>query len=282
MDDDRGAAVDEERVRVGTEVYILVLELRVGVAFGIDREILDVAGVMALGIVESVLLAFGIEMRTGGFEVGAVALRILMEVDRMFTGRKAVKVKLKGDTGSLGRENDRSYGFALRVFEFYNGFGGAGQRGENQHSGQRDEVELWMFHAGNYSEKRGPVHLWAMPDSQGCGVYFGESFEIFPGKSAIMAVDAVERVTEQVPVDDFQSLEEKVYRTIEMYKAARQAQAAAERDAQRVRQQLEEREEQLVTLRRETVQLKKEREEIRGRVEKMLEQIDAIDEERAS
>jgi chromosome segregation ATPase len=97
-----------------------------------------------------------------------------------------------------------------------------------------------------------------------------------------MAVDAVERVTDEVPVDDFQALEERVYRTIELYKAARQAQAAAERDAQRVRQQLEEREEQLVTLRRETVQLKKEREEIRGRVEKMLEQIESIEEQRAS
>ena len=41
-----------------------------------------------------------------------------------------------------------------------------------------------------------------------------------------MALNAVERVTEQVPVDDFQALEEKIYRTIEMYKAARQAQAA--------------------------------------------------------
>ncbi len=109
-----------------------------------------------------------------------------------------------------------------------------------------------------------------------------ESFRILAGNSAIMALSAVEQVTEKVPADDFQALEEKVYRTIEMYKAARQAQAVAERDAQRVRQQLEEREEQLVTLRRETVQLKKEREEIRGRVEKMLEQIDAIAEERAS
>ena len=80
-----------------------------------------------------------------------------------------------------------------------------------------------------------------------------------------MAVDAVEQVTEQVPADDFQALEDKIYRTIEMYKAARQAQAAAERDAQRVRQQLEEREGQLVALRREAVQLRKEREEIRGR-----------------
>jgi chromosome segregation ATPase len=97
-----------------------------------------------------------------------------------------------------------------------------------------------------------------------------------------MALNAVEQVTEQVPADDFQTLEEKVYRTIEMYKSARQAQAAAERDAQRVRQQLEEREEQLLVLRREAVQLRKEREEIRGRVEKMLEQIESIAEERAS
>jgi hypothetical protein len=97
-----------------------------------------------------------------------------------------------------------------------------------------------------------------------------------------MALNAVERAAEQTPVDDFQALEDKIYRTIEMYKAARQAQALAERDVQRVRQQLEERDEQLVVLRRESVQLRKEREEIRGRVEKMLEQIESIAEERAS
>ena len=91
-----------------------------------------------------------------------------------------------------------------------------------------------------------------------------------------MASNAVEQLTEQVPADDFQALEEKVYRTIEMYKAARQAQANAERDAQRLRQQMEDREAELVRLRRETVQLKKEREEIRGRVEKMLAQIESL------
>jgi len=95
-------------------------------------------------------------------------------------------------------------------------------------------------------------------------------------------LNAVERGTEEDPVDDFQALEDKIYRTIEMYKAARQAQATAERDVQRVRQQLEERDEQLVVLRREAVQLRKEREDIRGRVEKMLEQIESIAEERAS
>ena len=91
-----------------------------------------------------------------------------------------------------------------------------------------------------------------------------------------MGSNAVEQVAEQVPADDFQALEDKIYRTIELYKAARQAQAAAERDAQRVRQQMQDGEEELVTLRRETVRLKKEREEIRGRVEKMLQQIESI------
>jgi chromosome segregation ATPase len=91
-----------------------------------------------------------------------------------------------------------------------------------------------------------------------------------------MSSNAVEHVADQVPADDFQALEEKVYRTIEMYKAARQAQATAERDVQRLRQQMEDREEELVRLRRETVQLKKEREDIRGRVEKMLAQIESL------
>lgn len=91
-----------------------------------------------------------------------------------------------------------------------------------------------------------------------------------------MALNAVEQVTDKVPADNFETLETKVYRTIEMYKAARQAQATAERDVQRVRQQLEERDQELTALRREAVQLKKEREEIRSRVEKMLEQIESI------
>ena len=91
-----------------------------------------------------------------------------------------------------------------------------------------------------------------------------------------MASNALEQVAHQVPADDFQALEEKVYRTIEMYKAARQAQATAERDVQRLRQQSEDREEELVRLRREAVQLKKEREDIRGRVEKMLAQIEIV------
>ncbi len=91
-----------------------------------------------------------------------------------------------------------------------------------------------------------------------------------------MALNPVETVADQVPADHFQALEEKVYRTIEMYKSARQAQASAQNDAQRLRQQLQDREDELNALRRETVQLRKEREEIRARVEKMLAHIETI------
>ncbi len=75
---------------------------------------------------------------------------------------------------------------------------------------------------------------------------------------------------------DFHSLEEKVYKTIELLKSAREGKAAAERDAKRVREQLEIREEEIDSLKGEVVALRKEREEVRTRVEKMLKQIDAL------
>jgi predicted nucleic acid-binding Zn-ribbon protein len=97
-----------------------------------------------------------------------------------------------------------------------------------------------------------------------------------------MSAKALEEVSAQIPSDDFQELEAKVYRTIEMYKAAREAKAVAERDGQRLREQLEEREEEVDTLRRDIVKLRKDREEIRSRVEKMLQQIEAVAGEQAA
>jgi len=91
-----------------------------------------------------------------------------------------------------------------------------------------------------------------------------------------------EEVSTQVPADDFQALEDKIYRTIELYKSAQEARATAERDVKRLREQLEEREEEVDSLRRETVGLRKEREDIRARVEKMLSHIDHLTEEQAA
>ena len=80
----------------------------------------------------------------------------------------------------------------------------------------------------------------------------------------------------EISADEFHSLEEKVYKTIELLKSAREAKSAAERDAARVREQLELREEEVDSLKTEVIALRKEREEVRTRVEKMLKQIDEL------
>ena len=90
---------------------------------------------------------------------------------------------------------------------------------------------------------------------------------------------AVRELSPDTSSDEFVSLEEKVYRTIELLKAAREAKSAAERDASRVREQLELREEEVETLRSEITGLRKEREDVKSRVEKILKQIDDLTEE---
>jgi chromosome segregation ATPase len=93
-----------------------------------------------------------------------------------------------------------------------------------------------------------------------------------PAKAARELDSEIERRSPE----DFPALEAKIYKAIELLKAAKAGQAAAERDVQRLRRQLEEREEELETLRSENVSLRKDREEVRGRVERMLKQIDAL------
>lgn len=75
---------------------------------------------------------------------------------------------------------------------------------------------------------------------------------------------------------EFVSLEEKIYRTIELLKSAREGKAAAERDLSRVREQLEAREEEIESLKSEAIALRREREEVKSRIEKMLGQMDSL------
>jgi chromosome segregation ATPase len=91
-----------------------------------------------------------------------------------------------------------------------------------------------------------------------------------------MSVKALEKPENEVSASEFHSLEEKIYRTIELLKTAREAKANAERDSNRLRTQLEESEEENEQLRSQLVNLRKEREDVRTRVEKMLKQIDAL------
>lgn len=90
-----------------------------------------------------------------------------------------------------------------------------------------------------------------------------------------MSAKTVE-LSPEISADEFHSLEAKVYQTIELLKTAREGKAAAERDLARLREQLELREEEGENLRKEVIGLRKEREEVRTRVEKMVRQIDEL------
>ena len=96
-----------------------------------------------------------------------------------------------------------------------------------------------------------------------------------------MSVKAVREIAAEVASSesedrDFQSLEEKIFRTIELLKSAREAKATAERDAARLRGHLEQQESEIERMRGELIALRREREEVRTRVEKMLRQIEAL------
>ena len=91
-----------------------------------------------------------------------------------------------------------------------------------------------------------------------------------------MAVKAIRESVTPIHADDFHFLEQKVYRAIESLKAARAAKEAAERDVARVRQQMTDRADELGSLRHEMVALRREREEVRSRVEKLLRQIETL------
>ena len=80
---------------------------------------------------------------------------------------------------------------------------------------------------------------------------------------------------------EFQSLEDKIARTIEMLKAAREAKTAAEREVSRLKKQLAERDGDHDQLRAETVALRKEREEVKMRIERMMGRIDELTAEEA-
>jgi archaellum component FlaC len=91
-----------------------------------------------------------------------------------------------------------------------------------------------------------------------------------------MSAKAQHELDAEISADDFQALERKVYQAVEMVKAARAAQQTAERESRRLREQMEQRGDDFHSLRDEVIALRKEREDIRSRVERLLKQIDQL------
>ena len=82
--------------------------------------------------------------------------------------------------------------------------------------------------------------------------------------------------TTTISVDEFQALEQKVLRAVEIVKREREARAAAEAEVASLREQLASFQSNTKAIESELTTLTKEREAVRGRVEKMLQQMDEL------
>ena len=91
MDHDRCPSVAEERVRTVAERDIVILQFRPGGSFGIDVKIFHVAGMVPFRIFQPVFFALRIKMWPRRLKVRPVALGILVEMNRMFSGRQVLK-----------------------------------------------------------------------------------------------------------------------------------------------------------------------------------------------
>jgi chromosome segregation ATPase len=83
-------------------------------------------------------------------------------------------------------------------------------------------------------------------------------------------------ISNNISVDEFQALEQKVLRAVEVVKREREARAAAEAEVTTLRAQLAESQSLTTMVESELTTLTKEREAVRQRVEKMLQQMDEL------
>ena len=79
-----------------------------------------------------------------------------------------------------------------------------------------------------------------------------------------------------ISVDEFQALEQKVLRAVEIVRREREARAAAESEAAELRQQLDELTTASNNAQTQITTLNQEREAVKARVEKMLQQMDEL------
>jgi FtsZ-binding cell division protein ZapB len=96
---------------------------------------------------------------------------------------------------------------------------------------------------------------------------------IFEGN---MATTAESQIAVEGTAGDFRSLEEKVYRTIDLLREARAQKAAAELKLVSLREEQEAQAAECESLRRQLETLQQERAQVRQHVEKLLGEVDAI------
>jgi uncharacterized coiled-coil DUF342 family protein len=82
--------------------------------------------------------------------------------------------------------------------------------------------------------------------------------------------------TSGISADEFQALEQKVLRAVEMIKAEREARTAAENELAQLRAHVDSNASRSSVVEDELRTLRQERDAVRKRVEKMLQQLDEL------
>ena len=83
-------------------------------------------------------------------------------------------------------------------------------------------------------------------------------------------------ISSGISADEFQALEQKVLRAVEIVKREREARATAEAEVASLREQLAVYQSNVSAVESELNTLNKERDQVRLRVEKMLQQMDEL------
>lgn len=76
--------------------------------------------------------------------------------------------------------------------------------------------------------------------------------------------------------DQFAKLEEKLVKAIELFKRTQEEKRALVQEIEKLKGESKERAQGASALERELISLRREREEVRSRVEKLLERVDAL------
>ncbi|HVC48303.1 MAG TPA: hypothetical protein VND90_13755 [Terracidiphilus sp.] len=97
------------------------------------------------------------------------------------------------------------------------------------------------------------------------------------GRQRLSRISADEPESLALSADDFSALEERVVRAIELVKRERQGRLAAEERAAKAEGQLAEHAPALARMKDEIHSLRRERDQVRQRIERLLSQLDSLE-----
>jgi hypothetical protein len=153
MNDQRGSTIAEKRMAIAaiSQIDVSVSEFHGGFAVGVDGEVHHVASVMAFGILQAVLFAVWIEVRSGRLEIGTIALGVLMKVDAVRARGQIVQLYIEYHPRAFRatltfRQCNCAHALALGIFHFNHSFCCAGERAENDGERYRSDEQLFVFH----------------------------------------------------------------------------------------------------------------------------------------